>query len=83
MIELPPADPERPQVNSSDESTSMDATRLTLIIVLPLLFLLILVGIIIALAIYIAGWKKIHRRKVATNNYYNHVDKNNYGLTPI
>ena len=67
-------------INFSDlKSTSMDATRLTLSIVLPsLLFLLILVGII-ALAVYIAGRK--NHKKVAI--CYDHVDKNNCELTPI
>ena len=66
-------------INSADLKSN--ATSLTLSIVLPLLFLLILVSII-ALAVYIAGWK-IHHRKISINNNYNHVDKNNYGLTPL
>ena len=74
------------ELNSLDlKLTSMDGTRLTLSIVLPLLFLLLLVllGIIaFKLAVYIAG-RKNPKTISDTIIHYDHVDKNNYGLTPM
>ena len=57
----------------------MNATTLTLNIVLPLLvFLSILVGILIASAV---SWK--HRKRVARCLHYDHFYKDNHELTPI